>query len=155
MLNRITSVSVNAACPAANEIAAGANPAKRTAGGSRNQSSVVVGADQREQPGADDEPGDRAEQAADDVLAGAQGVRAQDGERAEHDPERVLDAGQIGDEDGEAQADRTAHAVVQPNRVALDVGCGPLLRGRQRAGHAGRLMAEQALAASSGARRRR
>ncbi len=42
MLNRNTSVSVNAAWPAAKEIAAGATPASRIATGSRNHSSVVL-----------------------------------------------------------------------------------------------------------------
>ena len=42
MLKRNTSVSVNAAWPAANEIAAGATPASRIASGSRNHSSVAL-----------------------------------------------------------------------------------------------------------------
>ncbi len=40
-LNRISSVIVNAACPAANEIAAGASPANRTTNGSSTHSTVV------------------------------------------------------------------------------------------------------------------
>ena len=41
MLNKITTVSVNAACPPANEMHAGATPARKTASGSSNHSSVV------------------------------------------------------------------------------------------------------------------
>ena len=41
MLKRITSVTVNAACPAAKEIAAGASPAIRIATGSSTQSRAV------------------------------------------------------------------------------------------------------------------
>ncbi len=40
MLNRITSVSVNAAWPAANEMAAGATQASRIVGGSTNHNTV-------------------------------------------------------------------------------------------------------------------
>ena len=41
MLNKITTVSVNAACPPANEMTAGATPARKTASGSRNHNSAV------------------------------------------------------------------------------------------------------------------
>ena len=41
MLNRISRVTVNAACPAANEISAGATPAISTATGSNAQSTVM------------------------------------------------------------------------------------------------------------------
>ena len=92
---------------------------------------------------ADDEPGDRAEQAADHVLPGAQRVRAQHRERAEHDPEGVLHAGEVGDQHRKAEADGAADAVLQPQRVRLDVGAGALLGGRERARRARRLAAEQ------------
>ena len=82
-------------------------------------------------------------QAAERVLAGAERVRAQHGERAEHDPERVLDARQLGDEHGEAEPDGAADAVLQPQRVALDVRAGALLRGRQRAAEPRRAAAEE------------
>ena len=79
------------ACPAAKEIAAGASPANSD--GERQQRTTarswsVPTAD--DEHAADDEAGDGAEQRAQRVLAGAQGVRAQHGERAEDDPERVL-----------------------------------------------------------------
>ena len=39
----------------------------------------------------------------------------------------------LGDQHGQTEADRTAQAVVQPDRVPLDVRAGALLGGRQRA----------------------
>ena len=64
MLKRNTSVSVNAAWPAAKEIAAGATPASRIASGSSSHSSVVLVPITRQQRGADDEPDHRAQQRA-------------------------------------------------------------------------------------------
>ena len=49
-------MTVNAAWPAANEIAAGAKPANRTANGSRTQSSVVFVPTSAHEARADDEP---------------------------------------------------------------------------------------------------
>ena len=86
--------------------------------------------------GAEREPDDGADQAAHDVLAGAQRVGAQDRQRAEHHPERVLHAGQVGDEDRDAQPGRAAHAVVQPDRMPVDVRGRALLCRRQRPGQA-------------------
>ncbi len=120
---------VNAAWPAANESAVGANPAKSDRERQQEPGGAwVLVADHLEQPGADDDSGHGAAQALHHGLAGAQGVRAQDRERPEHDPERVLDSREIGDEDGETQSDRASHAVVQPDRVALDVRRGAFLR---------------------------
>ena len=104
-------MTVNAACPAANEIAAGARPANRTANGSSTHSSVVLVPMSRTSTPPTTKPGDGAQQAAEHVLTGAQRVRAQHRQRAEHDPERVLHAGEVGDEHGEAEADGAAHAV--------------------------------------------
>ena len=81
-------------------------------------------------------------EAAHDALAGAERVRAQHRERAEHDPERVLDARHARDEHGEAEARRPAHAVVQPDRVRLEVRDRPLLGGRDGARQAGRASPE-------------
>ena len=62
MLKRISSVTVNAAWPAAKEIAAGARPASRIANGSSSHSTRRVGADEHDERAAEDEPGGRAEQ---------------------------------------------------------------------------------------------
>ena len=154
MLNRITSVSVNAAWPAANEIAAGATPAKRTASGSSTQSTVGVRADQQQRARRRRRTRRPCRAAAQRVLPGVQGVGAQHRQRAEHDPERVLHAGQVGDEDGQAEPDRAAHAVVQPDRVRLDVCRRAFLGGRQRAGQPGGLAAEQPSTRCAARRRR-
>ena len=48
----------------------------------------------------------------------------------------MLHARQVRGENGEAQADRAAHAVVQPDGVPVEVGGGPLVCARQRPGQA-------------------
>ena len=106
MLNRNTSVSVNAAWPAAKEIAAGATPANRIATGSRNHSSVALVPITSSSAAPIDEPGHRAQQSAQRRLTGAQRVRAQHRQRAQHHPEGVLHARAIGDEHRQCQADR-------------------------------------------------
>ena len=102
-----------------------------------------VRADDREQRRRDDEAGRRAEHGPQDVLTGGERVRPQHGQGAEHDPERVLHAGAVGHEHGQAQTDRAADAVVQPDRVPVEVGGRALLRGRDRSGDACRLAAEE------------
>ena len=145
MLYRITSVMVKLAWPAANEMTAGAKPASRTAIGSRIHSTGVSVPMPAISAAADDEAGHGAEQRAQHVLAGAERVGPQHRQRAQHDPERVLHPGQVGHQHGQAQGDRAAHAVVQPDRVRLDVGAGPFLHRRQRPASPGRLAAQQLL----------
>ena len=81
---------------------------------------------------AGDEASDRAEQAAQRILAGGERIGAEHRERTQHDPEGVLRPGQRRDQDGEAEAGTAAQAVVQPHRVALEVRSRALLRRRQR-----------------------
>ena len=106
MLNRITSVSVNAACPAANEIAAGATPATRIGDGSRIHSTVVLVPTSPISAGPDDEADDRADQPAQRVLSGVQGVGAQHRQRAETTQNECWTPVTVGDEDGQAEATR-------------------------------------------------
>ena len=79
----------------------------------------------------DDDPGERAEQRPDDRRAGRDRARAQHRHRPEHDPEPVLQVGELGDEHRKRQADGPAYAVAQPHRVAVDV------RAKLPTGHAG------------------
>ncbi len=79
------------------------------------------------------------------VLARAEGVGTQDRQRAEHDPERVLYACEVGDEDGEAEAGRSTDSVVQRDRVPLEVGDGALLCGGEGVREALRLVTGQTL----------
>ena len=136
-------MSVNAAWPAANEIVAGARPASRTAGRSSTQSSVVLVPMSTTSTPPTTKPATVPSRPRSTFCAGAQRVGAQHRERAEHDPEGVLHAREVGDEHREAEADGAADAVLQPQRVALDVGAGALVRGGERACQPGRLAAEE------------
>ena len=145
MLNRISSVTVNAAWPAANEIAAGATPATRIAGGSRTQSTVVFGADQREQHGRRSTnpttvPSSAARRRSGPVLSAFE--RSTDSVPSTTQNECCTPV-RFGDEDRQPQPDRAAHAVVQPHRVPLDVRRRALLRGRSVPADALGLAAEQ------------
>ena len=155
MLKRITSVSVNAACPAANEIAAGATPASRTASGSRNHSSVVSVPISAQHAAPTTKPTTVPSDAAHDALAGVQRVRSQHRQRAEDHPERVLHAAQLATSTASASADGAAHAVVQPHRVAVEVRRRALLCGARACPRRPRAGARAAAPASCGARRRR
>ncbi len=114
MLNRMTRVMVKDAWPAAKEMAAGAIPARSTARGSRNQSAVPWWPISCSSPVPMIEPRGAA-QGADRVLPGVEGVRAQHGQGSQEHPERVLDAGHVGEADRYAEAERAAQVVVQPD----------------------------------------
>ena len=98
---------------------------------------------------ADSEADNRSEQPAQRVLAGAQCIRPEYRQRAEHDPESVLHIGQCRDEDGEPECDGAPDAVVQPHRVPLDVRRGSFAGGGQCADDSGRLASEQTVQPAS------
>ena len=87
-----------------------------------------MGADSDHEPGADQDPDRRSGQRREHGPAGAQGIGAQDRERAQHDPEGVLKPGPLGDEDGDGQSRRAAEAVAKPDRAAPGVLGGEPLR---------------------------
>ena len=78
-------------------------------------------------------------------LAGAERIRAKHRERAEDDPERVLDSGELREEDGQAESDGAADAVAQPHRVPSDVPARAFGRRREGTAHAFGLAAEHPL----------
>ena len=99
--------------------------------------------EQRAEDDSDGGPGERA----DDRPAGAERVRAQDGERPEHDPEAVLKPGPLGDVDGDREPGGAAEAVLEPDRADARVldreplggfegGAGGAAAGRHRRGRA-------------------
>ena len=71
---------------------------------------------------ADDDAHGRPGQRADHRPAGAQRVGAQYGQGAQHDPERVLETGFLGDEHRDGQAHRAADTVAEPDRAVVRVG---------------------------------
>ena len=77
----------------------------------------LVGADRDHEARADDEAHSRPRQSVDDRRAGGQGVRAQDRQRPQDDPEGVLEAGLLRDEHGDGQPDRAPNAVPEPDRA--------------------------------------
>ena len=101
---------------------------------------VAVQRDQDRRP--DDDAHSRPGQRADHRPAGAQRVGAQHGQGAQHDPERVLETGFLGDEHRDGQAHRAADTVAEPDRAVVRVGHGPPRRS-----------ARPASSRSSGARR--
>ena len=88
MLNKITTVSVNAACPPANEMIAGATPARKTASGSRSHSSVVFVPIPASRAAPMMKPATVPGHGANGVLPGVQRIGAQHRQRAEDYPER-------------------------------------------------------------------
>jgi hypothetical protein len=79
------------------------------------------------------------------VPPSVQGARPQHRQRSEHHPERVLHAQDVSGEHGDAEPESTTHAVVQPDRMPVDVRTRALPGGGPRAGHAVGLLAEQPL----------
>ena len=116
-LKSTRTTTVKAACPAANEIAAGAYDATSTARGKTIHERGMVGADRQDDQAADGEPRDRAQHGADAARSRRQGTRPQHRHGAEHHPEAVLDAEVVSHEDGDGQPEPTAHAVAEPDRV--------------------------------------
>ena len=74
----------------------------------------------------------RPGQPAHDVLPGAQRVGAQHRQRAEDDPERVLDAGEVRHQDGAPSATAPRRLLCSHTECALDVRERALLGGRER-----------------------
>ena len=77
----------------------------------------VMRPDRDDEERADDDPDRSAGEGAHDRPSGGERVRAQHGERSEHDPETVLQAQALRDEDGNGEGDRAADAVPQPDRA--------------------------------------
>ena len=121
MLNRMITVTVNAACPTAKEIASGVKAATKTAIGSRSHR--IVGSVPMPTMIAPPMmmpitvPMQRSQRRG----TGGERVGAQHRQCAEHDPEALLLTGETGDQDGQGQTDRATHAVLQPRRVAIEV----------------------------------
>ena len=143
MLKSRTIVTVNAAWPATNETAAGATAASKTAGGSKNQMNVVSFpiASSRSAPTKKPIAVPASPRMMFCPVASAFDRSTE--ERAEHDPERMLDTREVGDEDCDREADRAAQAVVEPHRMPLEVSERTSLRRGQRAGEARRLVPQQ------------
>ena len=150
MLKRITSVTVKAAWPAANEIAAGAKPATRIANGSSTHSTVELVPISSIRPAPTMKPASVPSSPRRAFWPMLSAFERSTDKRREHHPERVLHLGQVGTQHRQAEGDGAAQAVVQPDRVPVDVGVGPLLRRGERAGDARRLAAEEAGPASRG-----
>ena len=87
-------------------------------------------ADHEQRPDDDSDRGPR--ERADDRPAGSQGVRPQHGERAEDDPETVLETRPLGDVDGDGESDGAADAVLEPHRPHAGVLDREALRGFER-----------------------
>ena len=95
----------------------------------------LVRADADHEQRADDEPDRGPRERVENGRAGAERVRPQHGKRSEHDPERVLKAGPLGDKDGDREPGGAANAVLEPHRADVGVLDGELLRrfeGRMR-----------------------
>ena len=104
-----------------------------------------VGADHGHECPADDEAERGAHNRSGNRLPCAERVRTQHRERSEHDPEAVLDGGQVGDEHRQRQAGCSAQAVVQPRRARLRVGERSFPGGADRPRESGGLTSEQPL----------
>ncbi len=98
--------------------------------------------DQRQKPGPNREADRRPSQSAQDVLAGVERTRAEDGQRPEHDPERVLNARLGRDADRDPECEGGSDAVAEPDGAPTDVPRRPFLRCREWAAEAVRLAAE-------------
>ena len=98
---------------------------------------ALVRTDREHERGADDDSHRRSRERAQDRPAGAERIRAQNGEGSEHHPERVLQPGPLRDEDRDRQARSAADAVLEPHRPADRMLHGELLgrveRGARRA----------------------
>ena len=146
---------VNAACPAANEIAAGASPANRTTNGSSTHSTVVSVPIAYTIAPPTMKPATVPASARNAFWPVLSAVERSTARVPNDDPEAVLDAAQVGDEDRQAERHRAPEAVVQPRGAEAHVRAESLLRGRQRAREPGRLAAEEPVdpAATRGGRR--
>ena len=137
MLNRMIEKTVNAACPAANEITAGADAGDQDDDREQRPEQRVARAQHADDRAADREPDDGPAECPRDGRAGRQRVRAQDRQRAEPDPEGVLRIDESREQHRQRQSDGTADAVLQPDRVPVEVAARPAAA-RPRAGPARR-----------------
>ena len=83
-----------------------------------------IGADREDETAAEDDPHGGSPHGAQGALAGAQGAGAQDGERAEHDPERMVDSGQARREDRRGRAP-TAPRTLMCSQTDWRAACAP------------------------------
>ena len=122
MLNRITTMTVKAACPATKEIIDGATPERRTARGSSAHSKGVwseipimsaapTTTPSAVPPTARRRGGSRPER-----------VGAEHRHRAERHPEAVLHVGDLDHHHGDGQADGAAQRVAEPHRAEREMG---------------------------------
>ena len=133
----MSAVTVNAAWPAANEMAAGATPVTRIAGGRSTHSTVVFVPTASTITAPTTMPTTVPSTARSDALARAQRVRAQHRKRPEHDPEPVLRRRTTSaTSTAAASAGRAPEAVVQPGRVTIQVRRHPLARHCEQVGDA-------------------
>ena len=100
MLNRITTRTVNAACPAANEMAVGANPATNTVSGSSDHSDTGLVPSTSTSAAPTAKPMTVPQQRPGSGRPCRERGRAQHRQRAEHDPEAVADVGHLDEQDG-------------------------------------------------------
>ena len=131
MLKRITTMMVKPACPAANETTDGAMPATATASGKSAQSATEC----------DPMPTSRAEPTTKPLWSrrrrgggrsGAEGVRAQDGERPEHHPEPVLHGSDLDDRHRERERERPRTALRSETAAEGQIGGDPVPELRRR-----------------------
>ena len=134
-LNKITRVKRERRLPASERDDRWSDPGEKYRHRQQEPQQRGVRADPHEQGRADDETHYRAGHGANRVLPGVQRVRAQHRQRAEDHPERVLDPGQPRGEHRQPQPGGTTQAVVQPDRVRLEVGRDPFPRRGQRPRH--------------------
>ena len=150
MLNSTTTNTVNAAWPTTKFTAPGVyrRGTRRSAGRSTTTVSsppiVAITAD------ATPEADQRTEQCLQRGRAGAERVRAQDRQRREDHPERVLDRGRLGHEHRERRARCRTRRVAEPDRTQVAVGAQDAPR-RERARLGGRHVTATCRASASSA----
>ena len=138
MLKRMSTVSVNAACAAANDIAAGASPASRTATGSTSHSSALFVPISHTRPRRRRSPPRCPASARSAVCPVLSALERSTDSAPSTTQKECWTLLRSADQHREPEPDGAAQAVLQPHRVPLEVRARALLGGRQRAREARR-----------------